>query len=438
MNGYQKWNYNRYLPLDQWEKAGEPYLCRLIPLRDGMYIEWKNEYVCEVFYKERQGGRWQHAGNGKGNMLIHGLKLHCEYEVYIQMKNGKRCARRLVKTGEVIGTPIAYLHPDDRQYSFSGRFLCSPSIVRLPSGALLSSCDVFGPATPQNLTLIFRSDDGGNTWRHVCELMPCFWGRLFYHRGSLYMLATSTEYGDLIIGKSDDEGETWSVPQTIVRGSCNLGRGCHRAPCSILYANGKIYTSLEFGSWRNGFFSTVISIDETADLMRPENWTIAIPFKIESDEPGAEAIEGNLVQALNGDIINILRYKPNEGIITRLDATGLNVEYVSRIQLPFAHTKFEIQQHQNGQYYALGNSYPDRNVLALYTSEDCMKWNWSCDIVNCADCDPEITGFQYPSFVFNEEQLLIAVRTAFNGAENYHNSNYLTFHKLMMDDNTTE
>lgn len=32
-------------------------------------------------------------------------------------------------------------------------------------------------------------------------------GQMFVHRGQLYMLATSTEHGDLMISATDDEGD---------------------------------------------------------------------------------------------------------------------------------------------------------------------------------------------------------------------------------------
>ena len=105
---------------------------------------------------------------------------------------------RLARCGKSIGTVVNYLHPEDEAYGFSGHYLCSPSMVRHPDGFLLASMDVFAANHPQNLTLIFRSDDDGQTWHYVSELMPCFWGKLFIHKNELYMLSCSTEYGDLL------------------------------------------------------------------------------------------------------------------------------------------------------------------------------------------------------------------------------------------------
>ena len=138
----------------------------------------------------------------------------------IEASENKKSRIRLARCGESVGAAVNYLHPDDEAYAFSGRYLCSPSLVRHPDGYLLASMDLFAGNHPQNLTLIFRSDDDGKTWHYVSELMPCFWGKLFIHKGELYMLSCSTEYGDLLIGRSDDGGKTWGAPTTLLRGSC--------------------------------------------------------------------------------------------------------------------------------------------------------------------------------------------------------------------------
>ncbi len=129
----------------------------------------------------------------------------------------KKSRVRLARTGDAVGVVVKYLHPDDTAYSFSGRYLCSPSPVRHPDGFLLGSMDLFAGEHPQNPTLIFRSDDDGESWHYVSELMPCFRGKMFIHRGELYMPACSTEYGDLLIGKSLDGGKTFCAPTTWTR-----------------------------------------------------------------------------------------------------------------------------------------------------------------------------------------------------------------------------
>ena len=39
-------------------------------------------------------------------------------------------------------------------------------------------------------------------------------------------------------------------------------------------------------------------------------------------------------------------------------------------------------------------------------------------------------GFQYVSFEFDGGDIIYQSRTAFNGAHNFHDSNYATFHRI--------
>ena len=75
-----------------------------------------------------------------------------------------------------------------------------------------------------------------------------------------------------------------------------------------------------------------------------------------------------------------------------------------------------------------------RNILTLSVSDDLIHWEIRRDILNYADnCfaeDESQVGFQYPSFIFDGEDLLAVVRTAVNGARNFHDANYLTFHRI--------
>ncbi len=75
----------------------------------------------------------------------------------------------MARTGAAVGTVVNYLHPSDTAYEFSGHCLCSPCLVRLDNGNLLASMDIFNGGAPQNLTLIFESDDDGKTWHYISE-----------------------------------------------------------------------------------------------------------------------------------------------------------------------------------------------------------------------------------------------------------------------------
>ena len=254
MKSCAKWSYAPYEP--PLTSAGRPYICRVAPGETSVRLEWLATGEGRVYsvYAAKRGEALAWACETRETFAdIGGLERDAEYE--FQVTDGADRSRvRIARTQVSVGTVVNYLHPDDEAYAFSGRYLCSPSMVRLPGGALLASMDLFEMNAPQNLTLIFRSDDDGQTWHYVSELMPCFWGKMFVHKGRLYMLACSTEYGDLLIGCSDDEGRTFSSPVTLLRGSCKSNMpGVHKNPQPVVEYGGRIWNTLEWGAWARGY-----------------------------------------------------------------------------------------------------------------------------------------------------------------------------------------
>ena len=78
-----------------------------------------------------------------------------------------------------------------------------------------------------------------------------------------------------------------------------------------------------------------------------------------------------------------------------------------------------------------------RNVLALVSSSDVLTWEIESvvldyshrDVYSGDRHDLEI-GFQYVDWAFDGDDIVAVSRTALNGANNYHDANYLTFHRL--------
>lgn len=220
MKPHTSWGYEHYKPL--FYASGDIYICRIAPFAGGFTFDTKEypDTAFEVYLRKRSETEFTCVGRMTGRTFtVRELDDATDYAFYV-CENGKKSRERLVRTGEGIGDShvINYLHPDDEIYAFSGRYLCSPSLVRHPDGFLLASMDLYQTRYPQNLTLIFRSDDDGVHWTHLAELFPCFWGKLFIHHGKLYMFGASTEYGDLQIGCSEDGGKTWSAPTVLFRG----------------------------------------------------------------------------------------------------------------------------------------------------------------------------------------------------------------------------
>ncbi|MEA4822757.1 MAG: sialidase family protein [Clostridiaceae bacterium] len=441
MKCYSGWSYHPYAPLT--EKTENPVIVRLAPLEDGIRFEFidrkpASEYtaVINLFETETR----QTISISSFQSEVHGLESNAEYELTIRTRDGRASLPRRFRTGFVPGVVVNYLHPEDPAYAFSGRYLCSPSVVRLPSGALLCSMDLFGHTTPQNLELLFRSDDDGETWHYVTDIMPCFWGRLFVHREKLYMLGISNEYGDVLIGRSDDEGVTWGTPTVLLRGSaCTSERGCHRAPMRILPYRGRLWTALEYGAWNKKRFSAgALSAAEDADLLDVNAWSVTDFAEIDPawlGLPGGEfcaAIEGNMVEGPDGGLYSLMRCRAGQALLLRYDADNPDAApvYVRTVDFPMAHSKFEVLRNPDGVYLAVGNRLPLRNILSVYTSRDLISWEFVRDIENRETMDEKKTAFQYPTAFLENNTLYVVSRTAYNGAASFHDSNFTTFYRV--------
>lgn len=452
MKGYNKWSYAPYRPF-LWE-VGDIYICRVAPSKNAIHIEWlplDGDIEYEIFCRRRDTEEYTLCGKTFSNEFdVTGLEEDTDYVFFV--RSGEKKSRiRLARCAENIGTVVNYLHPDDSCYAFSGRALCSPSLVRHPDGFLLASMDVFAGEHPQNLTLIFRSDDNGEIWHYQCELLPCFWGKMFIHKGELYMLAVSTEYGDLLIGKSVDGGKSFSAPVTLLRGSNGKKgySGIHKNPQNVFYHNGRIYETLEWGSWLDkGYFhgAMVMSCDENADLLDPENWHFTPPVVHDPNWEGAAPdgkhgnIEGTLVTSPDGKLYNIMRYQTQaeKKILAFLveDDPDAPLRYSHAINFEGNLSKFMIKYDAESKRYLsiisrrIDEPKTVRNLLSLVSSMDLEHWESVCDLIDRRHDDPSKVGFQYVDFEIEGEDIIYLCRTSMNNAKNYHDANYSTFHRI--------
>ncbi len=452
MKGYNLWSYVPYKPL--LRNVGDIYICRIAPNVNNIHFEWldtKNEEYT-VFYRKRNTEEFIVCGKTCGTEFnIENLETNTDYEFYIQ-SGEKKSLVRLARTGKPVGTVVNYLHPDDEAYSFSGRYLCSPSLVRHPGGFLLASMDLFAAEHPQNLTLIFRSDDDGKTWHYVSELMPCFWGKMFIHNGELYMLSCSTEYGDLLIGKSTDGGKTFSAPVCLLRGSNGKkgNDGVHKNPQNIFFHNGRIYNTFEWGSWANSQYchaAAVMSCSVDDDLLIPENWSFTPPRKFDPSfapemshlQVCTMTIEGTLVADPQNRLLNIMRFGGNRCVLAyevNMQNSEAILEYSHLINFPANLSKFMIKYDAvSKKYYSIASRLHEtintqRNLLSLMASDDLNNWYVVTDLLDYSNEDPEKIGFQYVDFEFECNDIIYLCRTAINNAHNFHDSNYSTFHRI--------
>ena len=458
MKPHTSWGYEHYKPL--FYASGDIYICRIAPFAGGFTFDTKEypDTAFEVYLRKRSETEFTCVGRMTGRTFtVRELDDATDYAFYV-CENGKKSRERLVRTGEGIGDShvINYLHPDDEIYAFSGRYLCSPSLVRHPDGFLLASMDLYQTRYPQNLTLIFRSDDDGVHWTHLAELFPCFWGKLFIHHGKLYMFGASTEYGDLQIGCSEDGGKTWSAPTVLFRGSGgkNGESGWQCNPEPVVEYQGRIWYTVEWGQWERGYHApAVLSAPIDADLLNAESWTVTQPVKYDKSwkglPPGDSTgnIEGTLTVFPDGKLYDVMRYDmtkttPNGGmaIIYRVDTEHPEepLTFVRTMDFYANYAKFEIlHDKETGAYLTIASRFRDlahahcRNLLSLMYSYDMVTWHVACDIYDKSDEDPQKIGFQYVDYFMENEDILFQCRVGWYGAASFHDANYAVFDRIV-------
>jgi hypothetical protein len=351
-------------------------------------------------------------------------------------------------------------------------YLGSPSLVRLEGGALLACHDYFGPAAPQSfqgrphLTSVYHSSDDGQTWQNVSHIYGAFWSNLFTHRGAVYLFGISQEYGSIVIRRSGDGGSTWTHPTDERSGLLFPGGpgtqppNYHCAPMPVLLKDGRLYRAFEDCDpcgWGKGFQSFVLSAPEDADLLVSTNWRMSnkLPYdpawtpRVWGNPSNPGWLEGNVVEAPNGDLWNILRFNStpvvDKAAVVAIYDEGRFVDFDPTsgfIDFPGGMAKFAIRREAStGLYLTLSNNntdsrYPSqRNVLSLHASNDLLRWQHKKTLLTddsglAHESSMQLTGFQYVDWQFDGDDIIYIVRMAYRGAHNYHDANRITFHRL--------
>ena len=267
------------------------------------------------------------------------------------------------------------------------------------------------------------------------------------------MLGMSCEYGDLLIGVSDDEGATWSPPVRLFSGTNAQERGWHKAPMPIIEHENMLYTAIDYGSWRyGGHASCIASCASDTDLLDPKNWHMTTPLSFDAQWSGLPEgkmdglLEGNAVVADDGSIQNILRLQQQQANPSYGTAVALRMinrddplEFESAFCFPLgASSKFVIQKMKN-TYVAIGNE-PHmleapgaRNLLSVAVSNNLRDWEIVERVVDGRDYDYRKVAFQYPDMALVGADLIILSRTSWGGASTFHDSNMITCHWLVPD-----
>lgn len=363
----------------------------------------------------------------------------------------------LMKNPQVPGTVI------NHKPKSSGISLGSPSIVILPNGDYVVSHSYSSIKRRDkgdvHRTAVFKSTDRGASWTFLTEMDNQRWANLFYHQKALYMLGVDRAFGNMAIRKSTDNGNTWTTPRDSTSGLLAKGR-YHCAPVPMVIHKGRIWRAMEDALEGRNFRAFMMSAPLDSDLMRAESWTMTNKVGYQKDwHPGGlnSWLEGNAVISPNGKIVNVLRCEfgdttHNMGAMMQVSEDGKRTSFdpdTGFILLPGATgKKFTIRKDTlSDTYWSLVNwiqpkDVPKikevkrpgkiRNTLVLVSSNDLRTWTIERMVLHHPDILDH--AFQYVDWEFDGEDIIAVSRTSFDddyeGAANYHDANFITFHRV--------
>ncbi len=462
-----KWASSPCVPRKNPERYYAPHICRLAPGDSKFTLEWFDNgsnggHTLYCKPHESDGEYTAHSLNNR-TVTVSGLRNDTDYEIFIERDDkSAKSHTRLVNPCSPPGVVINYMHPNETYFDFAGIYPASPSIVRLPSGTLLATHDIFGFGSGMGMGFVYASHDGGKTWNYQTEINPLHWATPFVVKGRLYLFGCFGESGNFVISESHDEGKTWSEPVTLMYTDKKPKEAeLHRGAMPIIEHNGRIYTGFEIGAWgcrgEHGFEHSILSASVDSDLLNIDSWEHT-PFgtvpqdKFLNENSTADyvvAIEGNTVAGPDGQIYNMLRLDPmtnevregsigvnNACVLFKLKSFDEPLELVGRVDAPVGmRCKFFVQRDDaTGLYFLLSNERTANNpsnrrsLVTLSVSEDLRNWRKLSEVLDCTEIDKH--GVGYVSFCFDGEDIIFVSRTAWGKLKDEHDNNMITFHRI--------
>lgn len=348
----------------------------------------------------------------------------------------------------------------DHSPAASGKYIGSPSLAVLPNGDYVASHDEFGPKSSEHsraVSHVFRSVDRGTNWQRIATIDGAFWSTLFVHRGALYLMGPDKHHGNVLIRRSVDGGVRWSTPTNSATGVLRGDGEYHCAPMPVIEHAGRVWRAMEWRNppvaWGINYRAGMLSAPVEVDLLNATNWTASNFLPSSRDWNGGDMgawLEGNAVVTPEGELVDLLRVQtksPEEkAAIVHISQDGRTASFDSTtgfVAFPGGSKKFTIRfDPVTKRYWSLAsvvlarhraeNPGSVRNALALTCSPDLVNWTVRCVVLY----HPEVSrhGFQYVDWLFEGDDLIAACRTAYDdaegGAHNFHDANYLTFHRF--------
>jgi len=368
----------------------------------------------------------------------------------------------------------------------------SPDIVRLPSGRLIASMELWrkrptsgdeGGIDYPNHCKIKASDDSGKSWKQISS-NGITWGSLFYVNDALYMIGNDPHKRDIRIIRSPDLGLTWSEPVTLFKDS-----RYHGSATPVHVKDGFIYRAFE--DLKAGSASFVVAGDLSKDLLDPTAWrrsnkvnpprnTPSISRRASTKKDGRDGVgnwflEGNVIE-IRGELHVLLRTRIDVQLtagltsVCRLEDDGktMNYEFVQFYPMPGGQNKFDIVfDEKSGLYWTctacVPNTYQDpkpmaargfhgnpgntRRILMLNYSIDGLNWFQAGCVAMSRN---PLESFHYSSQAIDGDDLLVLSRSSLGAKDGYaeytwktsftegkaklpynnHDSNMITFHRV--------
>ena len=361
----------------------------------------------------------------------------------------------------------------------SKSYIGSPSLVRLPDGALLASHDYFGKLYTlegeNGLTSIYRSEDNGQTWLNITHIINAYWGTMVSLPDAVYHIGVTRDYGDMVVRRSTDGGFTWSIPKDeksgiVLRGTPAGEPHYFRIETSgtELVHNGRIYKAYDYhpimpgeGEWVAGKFETgIMSADISSDLLDASNWTLSNRVRFDASQYGDPTLaqegngwlEGTPVPGPDGKIHDIIRMhllQPGKAGFLTLSDDGRELSFDYKdgiIDFVGGSSRFTIRRDPKTGIYVTftnpvlndenGKELMIRNILSLAVSWDLRHWRRVKDVLtDDTGLEPEyskmLTGFQYCAWQYDgDDDIILLSRSAHRGAHNFLDAHRLTFHRF--------
>ena len=161
-------------------------------------------------------------------------------------------------------------------------------------------------------------------------------------------------------------------------------------------------------------------------------------------------MEGNLLTGPDGKIYNVMRIEsqPAAGYAAILELTADGRTYLpvercgSLLHFPTSVSKFVIRRDgRTGKYVSLTSlkTIPDfgdqRSILALVWSQDLFNWQIAEILLTDREmmnpvCSAYAHSFQYVDFVFDGEDIIMAVREAAGRTNIWHDGTHIAFYRI--------